>query len=830
MSIRVNKGKFKVNALAKAVLTFIPPTPTPTATPTTTPTATVGTSPTPTPSLTASPTFTQTPTVTNTPSITASQTVTPTNTVTRTQTQTPSNTATQTQTPTPSITASQTQTPTPSITASQTQTPTPSITASQTQTPTPSITASQTQTPTLTPSITASQTQTPSPTNTLTPTVSPTPNLTSSGLIGYYDLYNSEIPDGFNSDYDACSGTTTIYNITLYWNGTFDDGTTLYEDNQGLTLFRNTTFGYYYYSGNTFNLDGATVYNIESCVVVTPTPTQTPTVTQTMTPTTTVTPSPTSGATFNFILLPIDTICYNYNYVNSSGNSSVLRYMDCNGNAQSVNVNNGGSGTFCAQRGAYVSTPSNSITITEATSCGVFNPTPTPTATNTPTPTIGNCIDCREITFDGNITHASLMAYWTNCDGLPQSYFVNADTTYGPVCAILGTASGQAFTTGPSCGNSCPTPTITPTQTTTPTPTATPFPSTGFQTSAFTSNAISQTTGQYQIICQGGDINKKVQGYMFVSNNYGANFTGVRIPGYWRTVGVSDNGQYMLAAGNDGTNTFTYKSSDYGVTWELIPRTSFPAPPNYSTDKIYTSTVAISSDGQYQVIGTDTSRFTNNGFGGGYELYYCIYVSNDYGVTWSLGDYQLYASSFFGVYSQVTISADGQLILATASGGITDVAYGQIYRSSNYGVSFTGIASTFTNNNGTSVSISRDGSHAIASFGSSQAFGFIKYSQDSGTTWNTITSGSVPNRTWSTVAIYDDAISGTTAYASTTISSNLVRVVNLDTTPVITEVSPTKNCRFRLSVSNSGQYIIVRDTVGIWRSANYGATFNYITS
>jgi hypothetical protein len=198
--------------------------------------------------------------------------------------------------------------------------------------------------------------------------------------------------------------------------------------------------------------------------------------------------------------------------------------------------------------------------------------------------------------------------------------------------------------------------------------------------------------------------------------------------------------------------------------------------------------------------------------------------------TWSLNDYQYYSSSLFGLYSQVTISSNGQIVLATASGGITDVAYGQVYRSTNYGVSFAAITSTLTANNGTSISISRDGSHAIASFGSSQSFGIIKYSQDSGTTWNNITSGSVPNRTWSTVAIYDDAVSGTTAYASTTISSNLVRVVNLDTTPVITEASPTKNCRFRLSVSNSGQYIIVRDTVGIWRSSNYGSTFNYITS
>jgi hypothetical protein len=201
MSIRINKGNFKINAVAKAVLTFIPPTPTPTATPTTTPTATVGTSPTPTASLTASPTLTQTPTVTPTPSITASQTVTPSNTITATQTVTPSITASQTQTPTPSITASQTvtpsntttatQTPTPSITASQTPTQgsTPTPTTTQTQSPTPSITASQTVTPTNTvtqtqtptPSITASQTVTPS--NTVTQTQTPTPSITASQTI-----------------------------------------------------------------------------------------------------------------------------------------------------------------------------------------------------------------------------------------------------------------------------------------------------------------------------------------------------------------------------------------------------------------------------------------------------------------------------------------------------------------------------------------------------------------------------------------------------------------------------------------------------------------------
>ena len=935
MSIRINKGNFKINAYAKGNLTFIPP-----PTPTTTPTATVGTTPTPT----QSPTPTGGPFQLNVFSGNTSQeacdllypavvyslhpslfdsigsilyqnssltiVVNPnalfadgtgyvfildsTSTVVDNPLCSIAETPTPTPTLTPSITvsATQTQTPNPTPTSTPTSFNSGSVKLSNndaTICDTPVLTTTVywsssfptidtnvtlyydsaltnpvtgytfvvqnipgyqifevnpsnglvtgptvlfcagTPTPTPTPTLTPSSTLpiTPTPTNTLTPTVSPTANLTSSGLIGYYDLYNSETPDGFNSDFDACSGTTSIYNITLYWNGTFGDGTTLYEDNQGLTLFESTSLGYYYYSGNSFNLIGATVFNTESCVEVTPTPTQTPTVTQTMTPTTTVTPSPTSGATFNFILLPIDTICYNYNYVNSSGNSSVLRYMDCNGNAQSVNVNNGGSGTFCAQRGAYVSTPSNSITITEATSCGVFNPTPTPTATNTPTPTIGSCIDCREITFDGNITHASLMAYWTSCDGLPQSFFVVADTTYGPVCAILGTASGQAFTTGPSCGNSCPTPTITPTQTTTPTPTATPFPSTGFQVSAFSSNAISQTTGQYQIVAMAGDFNKKVPGYVFVSNNYGANFTGVRIPGYWRSVGVSDDGRYMLAAGYNETAPFTYKSSDYGVTWVQIPNTSFPAPINYRpTSKIYSSSVAISNDGQYQVIGTDANRFDFST--GGWGIFFCLYVSNDYGSTWTLAYYEDYG--LVSLFTQVSMSSNGQNILATASSGIIDLPYGGIYRSNNFGVSFASVSSTLGVNKGTSVSISRDGTHAIAAFNSPDNTTLLRYSQNSGATWNNITSGSTPSRTWSTVAIFDDAVSGMTAYASTTVSSGLARIVNLETTPAITQLSPTKNCNFRLSVSNSGQYIIVRDTVGIWRSANYGATFNYLTS
>ena len=766
MSIRVNNGNFKINSIAKAVLTFIPPTPT----------ATVGTTPTPTPSLTAQPTSTQTPTQTATP--------TTTTTLTATQTQTPTNTTTQTPTTTTTLTATPTQTATQPLT--------------------PSVTTTQTQTPTA------------------------TSNLTSSGLIGFDGFIATTIPTGFDSPFDACSGTTAINTSTAYWNGTLGNDTTLYSDSKGLNPFVNSNLGFFYYSGLAFNLDVSTVYNSQSCLVVTPTQTSQPT------PTVTQTPTPTTPTAFNFILLPIDTECYNYNYVNNSGSSSILRYVDCTGGAISTTVINGGSGTFCGQRGAYVSSPSNSITVTESTSCGVFQPTPTQTPSNTPTPTIGNCVTCLSTTFDGNITHASLTAYWTDCNtGLPQSYFVNADTTYGPVCAVQGSASGQAFTTGAGCGNTCPTPTITQTQTQTPTPTATPFPYSGFQTSAFSSNAISQTTGQYQVIAESGDFGKSVYGYLFVSNNYGANFLGLRLQAYWQNVSVSDDGRYMLACGIVITNGINqgrvYKSSDYGVTWSQIATSNFPGYPNTtlkSENGIYVKSSCISNDGKYQVLGTDLCLVLNQGYT---DSFYGIYVSSDYGNTWTLPYYNNNASFVEAFYS-TTISSNGQLILAMAGNGPTGPSYGEIYRSTNYGANFALVTGTTKTAQGSGISVSRDGSKVIASYFNSTETTQLSYSTNSGSTWTNITSGSSPSRQWSKVAIYNDATSGTTAYATTSTSGNIVRVVNIDSTPSVVQVSPSKTARGLLSVSNSGQYIIVRDTVGIWRSANSGTTFNYITS
>ena len=618
------------------------------------------------------------------------------------------------------------------------------------------------------------------------------------------------------------------------------NGTILYGDNKGLTFFQNTNFGFFYYSGTVFNLEVDTVYNSQSCNVVTPTPTVTTTETPTQTPT------PTTPTAFNFVLLPITTICYNYNYVNNSGNSSILRYLDCSGTTQSSTVVNGGSGTFCAMRDVYVSSPSNSITVTESTSCGTFNPTPTPTPQSTPTPTPGGC-QCWTVFNDDVVTINYTI---TRCDGEEQTlnlipsarrvHCLQADSSIvvnSPIGGnLVETDCGTPCTLAGDCSVCGPIPT--------PTPTPLPIPG-NFATSAFSSNAISKTTGQYQIVCQSGDFANLTPGNVFVSTNYGANFVGVRInPNqYWLSVGVSDDGRYMLATGRAFINGVlqgrVYKSSDYGSTWEQIPLSAFSVPPGFTSPinpdyGMWVKGTAISEDGKYQVLATDS--VADNGQGQFRSFFVAIYVSSDYGDTWTLSFYVNTSASPFGSFYSATISADGQVIFAAIGNGPTDPTAGAILRSTNFGVSFSQVDSE--DGQAAGVSVTRDGSKVIASYYDAVDLTLLRYSTNSGTTWNYITNSTSPaadDRQWSRVAIYDDISSGTTAYATTNTTGEfsfkgLARIINIDSTPVVTNVEPTKTARGQLAVSGNGQYIIVRETIGIWLSTDYGATFNYLTN
>ena len=97
-------------------------------------------------------------------------------------------------------------------------------------------------------------------------------------------------------------------------------------------------------------------------------------------------------------------------------------------------------------------------------SCGTTttaSPTTTTTASpTTTTTTAAGPFTCNSITFNGYITGATLTAYWTDCTGTPMTQLVPANTYYGPVCAVVGSASGQAFNINGSCNATTTTTTI----------------------------------------------------------------------------------------------------------------------------------------------------------------------------------------------------------------------------------------------------------------------------------------------------------------------------------------------------------------------------------
>jgi len=106
---------------------------------------------------------------------------------------------------------------------------------------------------------------------------------------------------------------------------------------------------------------------------------------------------------------------------------------------------------------------------------------------------------------------------------------------------------------------------------------------------------------------------------IFVSNNYGASFTTVTMPTNqsWRFSAMSLDGKYMIAGGGHPNTGYgkTYKSIDYGVTWELIPEMSDLGIWNHAS---------MSKSGKYVYV--SNARVDTHGG---------IYHSKDYMATWT---------------------------------------------------------------------------------------------------------------------------------------------------------------------------------------------------
>jgi len=219
---------------------------------------------------------------------------------------------------------------------------------------------------------------------------------------------------------------------------------------------------------------------------------------------------------------------------------------------------------------------------------------------------------------------------------------------------------------------------------------------------ALSSNAQYQTA----VVSSGG---------IFVSNDSGQNFIQkISTPRAWYRVAMSSNGRYQTAI--ISRNNFTYEdllpnniyvSNDYGNTWN--PKFSVPNNGNLVN-------LCVSSDGKFQVTNTYVGGPGSEG------LFSGLYISKDYGETWSG------ANIGVGSYTSVGMSADGKYITLSAF-----FTQGGVVISNNSGTSFN-ILTVSPNAAFIDISVSNDGKYQSIVDGASN--GRIWISDNYGSSWN----------------------------------------------------------------------------------------------
>ena len=224
--------------------------------------------------------------------------------------------------------------------------------------------------------------------------------------------------------------------------------------------------------------------------------------------------------------------------------------------------------------------------------------------------------------------------------------------------------------------------------------------------SNWTGSAIS-STGQYQSATSNGGGSG---GYFYQSSDYGSTWTPsiLGLANWWKS-GMSGTGQYQLVGQSPG---YVYLSSDYGTTWSTTTLSSAPS----------WQFVDMSKDGQYQI-----TCATNGDADGG------VYTSKDYGVTWTRVSNIAYPRQWHAC----AISDNGQYQLASRRGGdgFTDP---HIYISSDYGDTFSSPPAT------ASYDALGAGYHDGAISGNGQYFlltslsNFAIRSSDYGVTWEEV--------------------------------------------------------------------------------------------
>ena len=181
-------------------------------------------------------------------------------------------------------------------------------------------------------------------------------------------------------------------------------------------------------------------------------------------------------------------------------------------------------------------------------------------------------------------------------------------------------------------------------------------------------------TGEYMIA---GSLN----GPLMLSSNYGISFDNIttRIRGnateYFEGIGISGNGQYIIVCyETGGGNAATKISNNYGApgSWSVVAPWSAGNQPKIQG-------IAISYDGQYMYL-----SYTANGLTG------IVTRSTNYGANWQ----DINVGTQF--VRDVSCSSDGSTVMVTGATQGYDGVYltrGFMFKSTNYGASYTGIQS-----------------------------------------------------------------------------------------------------------------------------------------
>jgi hypothetical protein len=200
-------------------------------------------------------------------------------------------------------------------------------------------------------------------------------------------------------------------------------------------------------------------------------------------------------------------------------------------------------------------------------------------------------------------------------------------------------------------------------------------------------------------------------------------------------VAMSSSGQYQTAQYSKNI----YYSHDFGVTWNL---STFPFI-TQNQQNYYLISIACSGNGKYQIIGF-TNTFYVNDISGNYNAPPSgIYISQDYGETWTTNIFL----DLEGIFS-VSMSNSGKYI--TVSTNNTNL-YNNIYCSSNYGLSFikSNILQDISLNGIVNISMTGDalyqlalvspvdiGNHLATYYGTQKST--IYKSTDFGLTWKSV--------------------------------------------------------------------------------------------